>query len=629
MRDHRRFVAPSTGVKTLRDFLNLPQEILGHTAFLNSTEKIYPKLTYGEVKHIVESLGDALFSLGVEKGDRVGIMSENRSEWALAYFAVTTMGAIAVPIDIQLTAEEVKNLLADSASSLLFISALQKPKVESIRADLPQLKTCVVFDPVEETLEGVEKKEAQALISKLLSMKFIPAWVKALFRQHQEELSFSKGTEILLKDRDYLDFRTLVETGASLGKNGGSEYARVKIEPDDTAVIIYTSGTTGNPKGVMLSHQNLADDADKIQQIDRMTPHDRWVTLLPLHHTFPAMAGLLVPFLSHGSIKFLATLRTDVLTKTFREMKVTSIPIVPLFLEKVYKGILKQAAEKGNLTLFFFQIFMIFSRFCNRMFHFNPGKILFRGVREKLGLSHLKYFICGGGPIAREILKRLNIMGIFVTQGYGLSETSPTVTCNNLKVNRFGSVGYALDGVELKIADPDKKGNGEIWIKAPMVMKGYYHAEEKTREVIDADGFFHTGDIGRLDRDGFLWITGRLKNIIVTAGGKNVYPEELENLLLQSELIAEVVVIGSRDFESNSEQPYAMIYPDFEAIGKIENTRGKKFTEDDLYDFMNNEIKRVTQDVAPYKKITGFELLYEELPKTSSKKVKRFLFQKK
>lgn len=625
-----KFVVPSKGVKTLRDFITrIPKELEHHVAFVNSTQTQYKKITYAEVKTFVNGLANSLTGLGVKRGDRVALLSENRTEWALTYFAIVSLGAIVVPLDTLLMANELAPLLADSGAEVVFVSSGQKTKIEFIKEVIPALRAVVVFDRVQETLETVERKEAQDMIARLVSMQTVPTFMKEFFQKHGDDIAFSLDKQIVEAQSGYYDFAALLEAGIGLCSKEGLCFDENRLQPEDIAAIIYTSGTTGKPKGVVLTHGNLASNADNVQMLDRFAHSDRWVTLLPLHHTLPTMGGLLVPFLTGGTVRFVASLRTDLILEAFHEMKVTSIVTVPLFLEKIYLNIWKTVKEKGNLVYGLFRSMFYFARFVKKLIGINPGRILFRGVREKLGLNHLKYFICGGGPIAREILKGFDVLGIFVAQGYGLSETSPVLSCNNLKVNRFGSVGFPLKEAEVIIHEPDKNGNGEILARAPFLMKGYYQQQEMTDEVIDKEGWFHTGDIGRFDKDGFLWITGRLKNIIVTAGGKNIYPEELEEILLKSECIAEAVIVGSRDFESGSETPYAIVYPNFDAIGKVEQERGVKFDEDGLYEFIGQEIKRVSQDVASYKKITGFELMYEELPKTSSKKIKRFLFHKK
>ncbi|MCX7882867.1 MAG: AMP-binding protein [Brevinematales bacterium] len=622
-----RYPRPSQNLMTLREIItSIDESLREHTAFVNSVDGPFAKMDYPTVKDTISSLAQALLSLGIKKGDRIALLSENRTEWALVYLATVCMGAVIVPLDILLTPPELENLIRDSNAKILFLSATQKERFSSF--DTLPLQHIVIFDPIQDTLSLQEKREAQDLVSRLLDLSILPKKLQKTLIEHKKDLSLTENCEILFQNERFIDFVSLLAAGKNIRHtNCPEDWQNIPLDPDDSAALIYTSGTTGNPKGVLLTHKNLASNLDDIQMLERFRPDYRWVTLLPLHHTFPTMGGLLVPFFTRGTIWFVSSLRTDVILSTFKQSRVTSLVIVPLFLEKIYKNIIKTVKEKNFLVQFIFNSMFHFSRFVYKLTSLNPGKILFRGIREKLGLSDLIFFISGGGPIAKEILIGLNTLGIYVAQGYGLTETSPVLTCNNLTVNKFGSVGYALKHVELKIENPDKRGHGEILARGPNVMQGYLNRPEETAKVIDKEGWFHTGDIGFLDKQGFLWITGRIKNIIVTSGGKNVYPEELENLLSQSEYISEVAVIGRRDWESRGEVPYAIIYPNMEAIKLLSEQNERNFDEDSLYELFSQELKRLTADLPAYKKIGDFELIYEELPKTSSRKIKRFLLE--
>jgi long-chain acyl-CoA synthetase len=257
--------------------------------------------------------------------------------------------------------------------------------------------------------------------------------------------------------------------------------------------------------------------------------------------------------------------------------------------------------------------------------HLRLGKLLFKSVSRQLGLENLHFFISGGGPIAKEIIDGMEALGLNTYQGYGLTETSPVISATCPAHNKPGSVGLPLVNVQVRIDSPDENGNGEIVVRGPAVMQGYLGMPEKTREVIDPDGWLHTGDLGRQDSDGYLFITGRLKNIIVTKGGKNIYPEEIENLLLQSPLIQECLIIGKLDKEGG-EYPHAIIYPNPDALKAMEQEAGKPFTDEETRKIVRGEIQRTTAGAAVYKIPHGFDVSKEELPKTSSSKVKRFLF---
>jgi len=265
------------------------------------------------------------------------------------------------------------------------------------------------------------------------------------------------------------------------------------------------------------------------------------------------------------------------------------------------------------------------SRFLFTAAGIRAGRVLFTSVAAQLGLEHLRFFVSGGGPIAKEVIDGMEALGLPTYQGYGLSEHSPVVASCCPPANRPGSVGLPLVNARVRIAESDANGNGEILVRGPAVMSGYLGMPQKTAEVLDAEGWLHTGDIGKLDTDGYLYITGRLKNIIVTSGGKNIYPEEIENLLAASPLLAEVVVIGRRGAQGG-EEPHAIVHPNADAIAAMEKERGSAFDDEELRKLVGAEIRRCTAGIAGYKAPHTFEVSREELPKTSSSKVKRFLF---
>lgn len=265
------------------------------------------------------------------------------------------------------------------------------------------------------------------------------------------------------------------------------------------------------------------------------------------------------------------------------------------------------------------------SSFFFRVLHIRIGRILFRGVARELGLEKLYFFASGGGPIAKDIIDGMEALGLITYQGYGLTETSPVISTTAPSHNKPGSVGLPLSNVEVRIECPDENGNGEILARGSNVMLGYYNMPEKTREVIDAEGWLHTGDIGKLDRDGYLYVTGRLKNVIVTKGGKNIYPEEIENILSTSPLLSEVVVVGRTDSEGG-EYPHAIVYPDPEILASLQAQNGRRLSDEEVRGLVRAEIQKCTAGAAVYKIPHGFDVSREELPKTSARKVKRFMF---
>jgi long-chain acyl-CoA synthetase len=572
-------VAPAKNLSTVRQMVDaFPAEWLGLPALKMKRGDSYWTLSYGELQEHARSLGNALLAMGAGPGMRVGLISENRSEWVITYLAAASAGAVIVPFDILLKSDELASIMRASEAKIIFTSAEYLEKVTKAAAAAGTKGTLVLFDA-----------GAQAAGMTVSS------------------------------------FASLLEKGRALRASGQDRYAAAKIAPDDLAALIFTSGTTGVPKGVMLSHRNLVENGDGVQQSTELGPGDNWIIVLPFHHTYPTSMGIFTPLLTGGMITPVPSMKTNVLISIMKETGATCIPAIPLLIEKIYKGILTNVKAKPPAVRVLFRVMLGVSKFFFKVFGIQLGKILFKSVARELGVLKLRFFISGGGPIAKEIIDGMDALGLSTYQGYGLSETSPVISATCPAHNKPGSVGLPLVNVQVRIDNPDENGNGEIVVRGPCVMLGYLNMPEKTREVLDADGWLRTGDLGRQDADGYLFITGRLKNIIVTKGGKNIYPEEIENLLLQSPLIAECVVIGKLDKEGG-EYPHAIIYPNADAMKAMQAEAGKSFTDEEIRKIIRAEIQKSTAGSAVYKIPHGFEVSKEELPKTSSSKVKRFLF---
>jgi len=581
-------VSPPRNLSSIRQMVDgFPEAWKGLPALKMKRGESYWTLTYGELAEHVASLGNALLALGVGQGARVGLISENRSEWVVTYLAASCAGAVIVPYDVLLKSDELAAIMRASEAKIVFTSAEYLEKVTKAGAAAGTIDTVVLFDA------GAEKAPGA------------PAGAPARWK--------------------YESFAGLVERGRAARGAGRDLYAAADIKPDSLAALIFTSGTTGVPKGVMLSHRNLVENGDGVQQSTKLGPGDNWIIVLPFHHTYPTAMGVFTPLLTGGMITSVPSMKTNVLIGTMKETGATNIPAIPLLIEKIYKGILTNVKARPPVVRVLFKVMFALSSFCFKAFKLRLGKLLFKSVARGLGLEKLKFFISGGGPIAKEIIDGMEALGLNTYQGYGLTETSPVISATCPAHNRPGSVGLPLVNVQVRIDSPDENGNGEIVVRGPAVMQGYLGMPEKTREVIDPQGWLHTGDLGRQDSDGYLYITGRLKNIIVTKGGKNIYPEEIENLLLQSPLIQECVVIGKLDKEGG-EYPHAIVYPNPDAMKAAEKEAGKVFTDEDARQIIRGEIQKMTAGVAVYKIPHGFEISKEELPKTSSSKVKRFLF---
>ena len=531
---------------TLQELLNL---IVGkysdQVAFQARAGEGYRKITYRQIREIGSKIQAALAAMGVSQGDRVALLSENRPEWPISHYAITGMGAIAVPLDAMLRKEDIVPLLEDS--------------------------------------------EAKVIIA---SKNFI---------------EFTKGTRVennvLLMD----DFEKL---------NPAAGRIDVKILPEDLAAILYTSGTTGVPKGVMLTHRNLTSNVASTIQFFPVGPGDNFLSVLPLHHTFESTVGMLCLTCLGAKITYAESLKSHNILQNMQETGVTHMLGVPLLYQLFYAGIQREVEEKKLRKVF--GILFAISRFFKHVLGINVGRALFSTVHKKFG-GKIKFMAVGGAPMDKDVLLNFDLMGFPIYQGYGLTETSPILTLNHPKKgnipasNRYGSVGTALPGVKLKVVG--NESIGEILAYGPNVMKGYYKRQDLTDEVIDKDGWFHTGDLGYMDKDGFLFITGRAKDVIVTGSGVNVYPEEIEFMMKKIPAIKEAAILGSKIKEGirkGMEEVLAVVVPN-------ENVSDEA---------VNQAIKELNQKLADFKRIARVIIRKEELPKTRLLKIKKFLVRK-
>lgn len=383
-------------------------------------------------------------------------------------------------------------------------------------------------------------------------------------------------------------------------------------ESQDVAAILFTSGTTGVAKGVMLTHENLVSDCYLAQANMNIFHTDVFYALLPIHHSY-CMLAVFIEALSVGAeLVFAKGLAIAQILQDLKKGKVTMFLGIPMLFNKLIKGLMKGIREKGVLVYALIRGMMGLSGMIKKTFHVNPGKKMFKGILSKVSLDTNRICICGGGPLPASTFKMFNQLGIDFVQGYGLTETSPIVALNPKEAYKEASVGKMVSGTETIILDPDEQGNGEIAIRGPMVMKGYYKNEEATREAIRPDGFLKTGDVGYLDEDNYLYLTGRAKSLIVTEGGKNVFPEEIENKFQLYEEVEQILVRGFvKDAKMKTEGIEALIYPG-EAFLR---TPRERFQE--ILDEVNRELK-------PYQRITRFEVLDKPMETTTTRKIKRF-----
>jgi long-chain acyl-CoA synthetase len=484
-------------------------------------EGTYHPISHTEVAERVRHAARGLSSLGVRRADRVAILSENRPEWAIADFACLTAGLTDVPIYPTLPADQIAYILKDSGAVAIFVSnKAQAEKIREIRSQVPSLKTVIGFDEIP-GLTNMSMAE--------LEKRGIPGENRESIAAYREDA--------------------------------------LRVKPDDLATLIYTSGTTGEPKGVMLTHDNIYSNVAASRTKIPFGGDDVALSFLPLSHIFERMGGHYLMFATGTSIAYAESI--DTVPVNLQEVRPTIVLSVPRLYEKMYARILETALTGGFLKRkIFFWARGVAERWANeKLAGKEPGGLLARqyAIAQKLVFSKLKartggrlrYFVSGGAPLSPEINKFFYAAGLVILEGYGLTETSPVIAVNTPEDFRIGTVGKAIDGVEIRIA-----GDGEILTRGPHVMKGYFNKPDATREAIDPDGWFHTGDIGEL-RDGFLAITDRKKDIIVTAGGKNIAPQPLENKVKTNKYVAQAVMLGDK-----RKFPSMLIVPNFDQLEK-------------------------------------------------------------
>lgn len=406
----------------------------------------------------------------------------------------------------------------------------------------------------------------------------------------------------------------------------GDKMTSFPDKSDQAAALIFTSGTTGGSKKVILTHGNILSDVAGFSSLFDFKPKHKFLSVLPLHHTFEATCGFLMPIFHGCAIYYVRELNSREILQGIKKHGITHFISVPLLYEKIYSGIMAGVKKAPAMKRILFKALFGTSRVVAAITGKNPGNKLLASFREKTGLGSIEMFISGGAPLPPEIPKNFGLMGFSFVEGYGLTETSPVLTVNLPGVGRLGSVGKALPNAEINIDQPNEAGVGEIIARGPMITPGYADNPEATADLIK-DGWLHTGDLGRIDDDGFLFIVGRKKSLIVSAAGKNIYPEEIEGELLKSSLIFETIVVGKKS-DSGREEVQAFIHPDMELVARMAGKKISDVTIADIKNYLDPCVKQVNDRIASYKRIKHVTYEPEELVKTSTKKIKRFMYQK-
>lgn len=564
----------SRPITDLKHMLNTSVELYAdNVAFRQRFEKDKPfrEITYREALDTVNGLGTALIAHGL-KGKRISVIGENCYQWATSYLAAVCGTGVVVPLDKELSAEELKQLVIEAdVSAVLFAKKYEKMFKEMMASGDTNLEVLVNFSTADQCGEGV------------------------------------------------FSWESLVEEGKKLVESGDRSFIDAEIYADEMSVLLFTSGTTGIAKGVMLSHRNICEDLMSAPTILNVNTWDIFFSVLPVHHTYECTCGFLMPLYKGASIAYCEGLKYIV--KNLAEVQPTMILAVPLIFESLYNNIMKSVRKQGKEGLV--RKVLALNKVTKKI-GLDLNKLLLKDILKVFG-GRMRVLISGGAAIDPAILQFFNDLGFISVQGYGLTECAPMAALNpdNHKYMRNSSVGHILPGMEVKIEDKNEDGVGEICLKGPNVMMGYYNMPEETAKVIK-DGWFHTGDLGYVDDEDFIYITGRKKNVIITANGKNVFPEELEYYLGRSSMVSESMVWAQEDESGQDTVIVATIKPDME---EVEAAIGKEAAADaeQIEKLLWTEVDKINESLPFFKKIKKITVRREEFEKTTGKKIKRFV----
>ncbi|MEW6510033.1 MAG: long-chain fatty acid--CoA ligase [Bacteroidota bacterium] len=557
---------------------------------------VYKSISYAELRRKVELFAFGLASLSLKRGDKVSIISENRPEWVIADQAIVALGGVTVPIYPTMTARQNEYIFNDAGVRFVIVSNLfQLTKVLKVRGNVPTLEKVVIM-----TEKGdVDEQEALGF-SSVLQM----------------------GERYEKEDPDHL------------------KAALAMVKPEDLLTLIYTSGTTGNPKGVMLTHANLCSNIISSAEVIPLGSDDTLLSFLPLSHSFERMAGYYTALSCGATIAYAESVET--VRDNMLEVRPTVVTTVPRLFERIHSRVRKQVDSGPPVKKKIFEWAIGVGREYAtkskagrvspllRARHLIADRLVFSKLKERTG-GKMRFFVSGGAALAREFGEFFEAVGLTVIEGYGLTESSPVISANRLDDYRFGTVGKPIPGVEVKIAE-----DGEILARGPNIMQGYWNNPEATKEVLDSEGWLHTGDIGIIDAEGFLHITDRKKHLFVSSGGKNIAPQPIENLFLGSKYIEQFMLIGDRRMFLT-----ALIVPDFEALKEYADARRIAYkdnadlvTQPEINELIEKDISDIQKDLANYERVRKFTLLekqfsIEEGELTPTQKVRRKVIEEK
>jgi len=536
-------------------------------------EKFNPKesfkeLTYREFRSDVIAFGTAITEFLKIKDKKIIIIGENTYHWYVSYMSLLCGAGLAVPVDKELPENEIENIVNRTNATVIIYSKKKKESIDKLK-------------------------------SKFTNVKYF--------------IQMNSNDELNGKD---IGLSYLIKKGNELINSGKNSFMDIEIDPEEFKVLLFTSGTTSNSKGVMLCNRNLAENINAISAYVKLYPEDRLLSILPLHHTYESTVGFLLPMACGCSISVCQGLKYIV--PDLQETKPTAILTVPLLVENVYKKIndnIKKSKKENVVNS------VIHLTNALKTVGIDVKRKAFKEIYESLG-GRLRIIVTAAAPIEKNICKWFEDIGLTFLQGYGLTETAPIAALTPEYKTKVGSTGKPVICADIKIHNPNEKGEGEILIKSQTLMLGYYEDEQATKEVIK-DGYFHSGDIGYMDDDGYLYITGRCKNVIVTQNGKNIYPEEIELLLSKISEIKECMVYGKPDNEKKNNKELIISVKVIPNYDEINLNKDKNATEEEVYNIIWSKIKEVNKTLTSYKAIKHLEIKKDEFIKTTTMKIKR------
>ena len=554
-------------ITDLKDMLNKTKELYGDKIAYKIRKKDgekgeYITYTHREVRDMVDALGTALIDMGL-KGKRIAVIGENRFEWEIAYLSVVCGTGIVVPLDKSLPENELKSLIDRSGVTAIFYSKKYEEELKKIK------------------LLGVGK------LKHLISMDLA---------EHEDGIYSQKE---------------LIEVGKELIKEGNREFIDAKISNKDMNIMLFTSGTTSQSKVVALSHKNICSNLMDIAKVLDVNSNDVFLSILPIHHVFECTVGFLFSLYRGAQTVFCDGIRHIV--ENLSEYHVSVMACVPAIYERIFKIIRKGIEKQGKLD----DVLEKEELFRDKTME--ERKEVFKEIHDMLG-GNIRLFISGAAALDRTIEQKYRLLGINLVQGYGLTETSPIVGVGTNENYRLGSIGKPVPSVRVKLADKDKDGIGELLVKGPNVMLGYFGNDEATKEAI-RNGWFYTGDLAKIDDEGYIFICGRKKSVIVLKNGKNIFPEEMENLVNRIEGVNESFIFGRPVSDDKDDiKINVKLVIDKEIIKDVYKIEG---TDEEIKEVLSSKIKEINKTMPPYKAIRGIIISEEPLIRTTTNKIKR------